>query len=50
MRSTLLVLSFLLVTLPWEEYASAKQVPLSCSVRPKSGTPATGLPALATVS
>ena len=49
MRSTLLVLSFLLVTLPWE-YAAAKQGPLPCSVRPKSGTPAASLPALATVS
>ncbi len=49
MRSATFVMSFLLVTLPWES-ASATQVPLSCSVRPKSGTRAVGLPALATVS
>jgi hypothetical protein len=49
MRSTTLVMSFLLVTLAWD-YTAAKQVPLSCSVRPKSGTPATDLPALATIS
>ena len=49
MRSATIIMSFLLVTLSWD-YAAAKQVPLSCSVRPKSGTPATGLSALATVS
>jgi hypothetical protein len=49
MRSATIIMSFLLVTLPWD-YAVAKPGPLSCSVRPKSGTPATGLSALATVS
>ncbi len=49
MRLAIIVMSFLLVTLPWD-YAAAKQGPLPCSVRPKSGTPAAGLSALATVS
>jgi hypothetical protein len=49
MRSTTIVMSFLLVTLPWD-YAAAKHEPLSCGVRPKKGTPTANLPALATVS
>lgn len=49
MRSATIVMSFLLVTLPWD-YAAAKQVPLSCSVRPKRSTPAAKLSSLATVS
>ncbi len=49
MRSGSIVISVLLVTLLWD-YAAATQHPLSCSVRPKKGTPAAALPALATVS
>jgi hypothetical protein len=44
-----IVVGFLLVTLPWE-YSFAKQTSLSCNIRPKRGTPAASLPALATVS
>lgn len=49
MRVTITVVSFLFLTLPWG-YASAKPVPLPCSVHPKQGTPAADLPALATIS
>ena len=49
MRSPAIVVSFLLVTLPWG-YASAKPLSPACSVHPKRGTPAADLAALATVS
>jgi hypothetical protein len=47
-RSTTRILSFLLGALSWD-YTSAEQISLPCSIRPKSGTPAQALPALAIV-
>jgi hypothetical protein len=49
MRSTLIVLSFLMATVPWES-AFAKSPPLACSVHLKSSTPKASLAALATIS